>query len=334
MTLFDRWRPIRRPVAPTEPVLRWLVLQQGANPSTDYYIRPRAQASGCPVRYRDLDREAPVPDDLQPGTRVVIVRYLNPAWAEALRRHQPQLAGIVYFMDDELLDPQAWDGLPAPYRQKLQRYCGRMHRSLAELATAYWGSTAPLCERHADLGMQRVPPLPLAEDADRVPVRPVPGEPVQIFYHGTAVHIDEMRWLRPVIAEVLVACPLAQFEVIGDHEVNRLFRDLPRTRVLHPMGWANYLSHCRSMRGHIGLAPLLPGRFNAGRSPTKLFDIARCGARALCAQQAPYHDTPESLAERRLLALQPADWVEALVAWARTPEPVQAADTIFSTPIG
>lgn len=318
MTLFDRWRPIRRPVAPTEPVLRWLVLQQGPNPSTDYYIRPRAQASGCPVRYRDLDREAPVPDDLQPGTRVVIVRYLNPAWAEALRRHQAQLAGIVYFMDDELLDPQAWDRLPAPYRQKLQRYCGQMHRSLAELATEYWGSTAPLCERHADRSMQLMPPLPLAEDAGRVPIRPVPGEPVQIFYHGTAVHIDEMRWLRPVIAEVLTACPLAHFEVIGDHEVNRLFRDLPRTRVLHPMSWPNYLGHCRAMRGHIGLAPLLPGRFNAGRSPTRFFDIERCRAMAIAAATHPYLSEASARPNRLCLDMDPAIW------GARLAEVVQA----------
>lgn len=313
MNLFDRWRPIRPPKAPTEPVLRWLVLQQGPNPSTDYYIRPRAEASGCPVCYRDLDRDAPTPDDLQPGTRVVVVRYLNPAWAEALRRHQPQLAGIVYFMDDELLDSRAWQGLPSAYRQKLQRYCGRMHRALAELATEYWGSTAPLCEHHADRGMQLVPPLPLAEDAGRVPIAPVPGEPVQIFYHGTAVHIDEMRWLQPVIAEVLSACPLAHFEVIGDHEVNRLFRDLPRTRVLHPMSWPNYLSHCRAMRGHVGLAPLLAGQFNAGRSHTKFFDIARCSAVGVFSNCDQYLFGNNIGEERIYLPLQVDFWADCLI---------------------
>jgi hypothetical protein len=312
MNLFDRWRPIRRPLAPTEPVLRWLVLQQGPNPSTDYYIRPRAEASGCPVVYRHLDLDVPTSADLRPGTRVVVVRYLNPAWAEALRRHQSQLAGIVYFMDDELLDAQVWQGLPPAYRQKLQRYCGRMHRALAELATEYWGSTAPLCERHADRGMQLMPPLPLAEDAGRVPIAPVPGEPVQIFYHGTAVHIDEMRWLRPVIAEVLSACPLAHFEVIGDHEVNRLFRDLPRTRVLHPMSWPNYLSHCRAMRGHIGLAPLLLGVFNAGRSCTKVFDIQRAAARGVFSDLAPYGPDGVQASEGKCWPMLQDAWVQAL----------------------
>ena len=123
-----------------------------------------------------------------------------------------------------------------------------------------------------------------------------------------------MRWLRPVIAEVLSACPLAHFEVIGDQEVNRLFRDLPRTRVLHPMSWPNYLSHCRAMRGHIGLAPLLPGVFNAARSATKRFDIARCRARAVAAHAEPYRNDPADLASGQgvCIDMDPALWARVL----------------------
>lgn len=302
----------------TAPAERWLVLQLGDNPSTYYYVRPRGREAGVPVEYRHIDADAPTAEDLRPGTLVVIVRYLSARWAEALTRHRDGLAGVVYFMDDELLDPSAWKGLPAPYRKKLDHYCRRMAPALAALVSAYWGSTPVLCGRHADRQMLHTPPLPLVEDAGRVPVPVRAGEPVQIFYHGTAAHIDEMRWLRLVITEVLAACPQAHFEVIGDHEVNQIFRHLPRTRVLHPMSWANYLSHCRTMRGHIGLAPLLPGRFNAGRSPTKVFDIARCSSVGLYADVAPYagfvgqEDVPG-----RLLNMRPADWVEALVEQVR-----------------
>ena len=171
-----------------------------------------------------------------------------------------------------------------------------------------------LCERHAERAMRLMPPLPLPEDAGRT-VRPVvPGEPVQIFYHGSAVHLDEMRWLRPVIAEVLSACPLAHFEVIGDQEVNRLFRDLPRTRVLHPMSWPNYLSHCRAMRGHIGLAPLLPGDFNAARSITRVFDIARCGAVFLGAESGPYLGIGGVHRNVTTLPMEADVWTERLLA--------------------
>ena len=316
MSLLDRWRPVRRPMVPTEPVRRWLVLQQGPNPSTDYYIRPRAEASGCPVVYRHLDQDAPTPQDLLPGTRVVVVRYLTPAWARALAKAQAAgaLAGVVYFMDDDLLDPSAWRGLPDAYRRKLDRLCARMAGPIGRLASEYWVSTAALQARHAGRGPRLVPPQMLAEDAGQAPCPVRPGEPVQVFYHGTAAHLDEMRWLRPVIARVLDACPQVHFEAIGDLEVHRLFRDLPRTRVLHPMGWPNYLAHGRQMRGHVGLAPLLPGAFNAARSATKLHDILRCRALAVSARAAAYPEAPGpgSVVGHRL-EMAPAVWVQALI---------------------
>jgi hypothetical protein len=119
-----------------------------------------------------------------------------------------------------------------------------------------------------------------------------------------------------VIAEVLSACPLAHFEVIGDHEVNRLFRDLPRTRVLHPMSWPNYLSHCRAMRGHVGLAPLLPGTFNAARSATKVLDIARASACGIFAEQEPYTEPLVRNAHGMCLPMQAEIWRRAICVLA------------------
>jgi hypothetical protein len=309
-----RWQRLARYDRPADEATAWLVLEQGPNPSSDYYVRPRVGQDGRPVRWRHVEHDRPGPDDLAPGTRVIIVRYLTPRWAEALRQARAGLAGVVYFMDDDLLDPTAWIGLPAAYRRKLDRLCGQMAGAIAELASEYWGSTPVLCQRYGERTMRLMPPLPLAEDAGRVPCPVRPGEPVQLFYHGSAVHLDEMRWLRPVIAEVLDACPQAHFEVIGDHEVNRLFRDLPRTRVLHPMSWPNYLSHCRAMRGHIGLAPLLPGRFNAARSVTKRFDIARCRALAIAARAEPYLTDLANLAfgQGTCVDMDPALWGRVL----------------------
>lgn len=314
-----RWRgPARYERAPHEAT-GWLVLEQGPNPSSDYYVRPRIGQDGLPVRWRHVEKDVPGAEDLAPGTRVVIVRYLTPAWAAALRHARHGLAGVVYFMDDELLDPSAWKTLPATYGKKLDRLCLQQAGAIAELVSEYWGSTPVLCERHAERAMRLMPPLPLPEDAGRT-VRPVvPGEPVQIFYHGSAVHLDEMRWLRPVIAEVLSACPLAHFEVIGDQAVNRLFRDLPRTRVLHPMSWPNYLSHCRAMRGHIGLAPLLPGDFNAARSITRVFDIARCGAVFLGAESGPYLGIGGVHRNVTTLPMEADVWTEHLLARVGSP---------------
>lgn len=308
---------LRRPSRPTAVVnrpeaTRWLVLQLGPNPSTDYYIRPRATASGLPVSYRHIDADPPSADDLSPGTRVVIVRYLTPAWAQALHRHHAQLAGVVYFMDDELLNPAAWAELPKPYRQKLARYCQRMHPWIDVLATEYWGSTAALCEAHADRRMQLVPPLPLPEDAHVQPTPWTPDGPLWAFYHGSAAHRAEIEWLRPVVAEALAQNPRLHFEIIGDHEVNKLYRSLPRTRVLHPLSWPNYLSHCRSFRAHIGLVPLLPGPFNLGRSHTKVYDVNRTGAKGLFASSEAYQESATLRPELRLIPMEEEKWLCAL----------------------
>lgn len=289
----------------------WLVLQQGPNPSTDYYVRPRVQSGGLPVVFRDIDADTPQLGDLEPGTQVVIVRYLTRKWADALWAQRSHLAGVVYFMDDDLLDPSSWADLPAPYRRKLKDYCERMRPAIERLASEYWGSTPALCDRYVALDMKHVPPRQLPEDEGLQPVAPQPEEPVTIFYHGTQSHMAEIRWLRPVIAEVLAACPNTCFEIIGNHEVNKLYRDLPRTRVLHPMTWPNYLSHCRSMRGHIGLAPLMQASFNTGRSHTKVFDIARCRARGFVAEGGPYSNS-EQMNFMHLLPMQYDCWIRTV----------------------
>lgn len=43
--------------------------------------------------------------------------------------------------------------------------------------------------------------------------------------------------------EDLDACPQASFEIFGEHEIYKLYRDLPRVSVLHPMSWQNYLAY-------------------------------------------------------------------------------------------
>nr|MBS0019649.1 hypothetical protein [Gammaproteobacteria bacterium] len=58
---------------------------------------------------------------------------------------------------------------------------------------------------------------------------------MQLFYHGTQAHCEEMRWLYPVMREVLEASPNTRFEIIGNPEINKLYRSLPRTHILYPM---------------------------------------------------------------------------------------------------
>ncbi len=303
----------RRPIYRHE-ARRWLVLQSGPNPSTDYYIRPRAVAAGMPTLYRDADRDLPSADDLQEGTRVVIVRYLSRPWAEALHAHGPRLAGVVYFMDDDLLDPSAWVGLPVSYHRKLLRHFASVAQDIGALTSELWVSTPELGSRYAPLAAVVTPPLPLVDDVPRADSKAARLHSdtgfVRMFYHGTRAHEVEIRWLRPVVAACLEARPQAHMEIIGDHVVNQLYRGLPRTTVLHPMTWPNYLAHCRTMWGHIGLVPLLDSHFNAGRSHTKVFDVARCGALGIYSASGPYASVVSNGENGVLLPNDVSHWID------------------------
>ena len=314
LSLLSRlWQPRKATVNwPQHTVQRWLILQQGDNPSTDYYVWPRLHASGLPVSCRHLDLDKPRAQDFANGTGVVIVRYLNGQWAKALRAYRGRLAQVVYFMDDNLLQPEQWIGLPKPYMKKLNKYCRPFIGDIQQLASSYWFSTHALHKLYRFGSAQVVVPQPLPDDAAVASSYTAPPGPIRLFYHGTAAHTAEINWLQPIIAEVLKHCPDAHFEIMGNHDVNVQYRALPRTRILHPMSWPNYLSHCRALQGHIGLAPLLSTRFNAGRSHSKIYDIARCGAVGLYSTGGPYQPFISHAQNGMLLANEPQIWVDTL----------------------
>lgn len=299
---------------PQNTLRQWLVLQQSDNPSTDYYIRPRLQESGLPVSYKNIDKDLPHFGDLAPGTGVVIVRYLNSRWVSALRTHRSQLSQVAYFMDDDLLRPKHWVGLPRAYVKKLNKYCAAFIPDILTLSSEYWFSTEELRQRYSFKTAQVISPRPLVGDAHGPSLLHPLGErgPIQMFYHGSATHQAEMEWLFPIIGALLKKCPDLHFELIGNHTINQKFRHLPRTRILHPLSWHNYISHCHTLHGHIGLAPILPSPFNGGRSHSKIYDIARCGAVGIYSTPSPYVDAIAHGEDGLLLKNDPDLWVETI----------------------
>jgi hypothetical protein len=313
LSRFRRTRSIRASW-PKKIVHQWLVLQQNDNPSTDYYIRSRLHETGLPVSYKNLDKDLPSFGDLAPGTGVIVVRYLNSRWVKALHTHRSQLSLVAYFMDDDLLHPQHWAGLPRAYIKKLNKHCGAFTQDIQNLSSEYWFSTEALRDRYPFYDAEVLAPKPLLIDIGRSFTQPPLHEtgPIQMFYHGSTTHESEMNWLYPIIEKLLHRCTDLHFEIIGNHAINQKFRHLPRTRILHPLSWANYISHCHSLNGHIGLAPILPSPFNAGRSHSKIYDIARCGAVGVYSDPSPYIHTITHDKDGLLLKNDPNHWVEAI----------------------
>lgn len=290
---------------------RTFVVQEVANPSSDYYIVPRAKQGG-PVRVFNQS-ERPTEAELA-GATVIFVRYVPREWLRFISRNRSAVRRLVYFMDDDLLDPRASRSMPWRYRYKLLRLATIRKSWLRRMGAEVWVSTPYLARKYAEWNPTVIAPIPLAE---QVAAKRASGSSiVKIFYHGTASHLAEMKWLRPIVEDVLQQVPGVSFEIIGTAVVNRLYRALPRVSVVHPMSWSGYQAFCRGSERHIGLAPLLPSPYNAARSHTKFFDIERCGAAGIYSRVAPFADFVNHGEDGLLVDNDPQAWAEAIVRLA------------------
>ncbi|HJV70926.1 glycosyltransferase family 1 protein [Ideonella sp.] len=290
---------------------RLLLLEEGGTPSGDYILAPWLATLGPPVRRLDA-RQPPHTGQIEPGDFVVVQRYLHAPWRQAIERQRHELAGLAWFLDDDLLDPAALAELAGSYAHKIHRLALSQRPWFEQMGSQWWVATEPLARKY---GAQAPTVLPFAPPAALVRPRPA----VRVVYHGTASHQREIDWLHPVVAEVQRRCEHTHVELFGELPVNRRFRDLPRVAVLHPMRWDSYLAHTAAHPADIGLAPLLPGVFNAARGPVKFADYTRQGALGLYSRVPPYEGFVRDGVDGALLPNEPEAWVDAIVRWAGDP---------------
>jgi hypothetical protein len=122
----------------------------------------------------------------------VICRYVNAKQLLQLRIHKSQGFKTVYFMDDDLLDPLAWGGLPWRYRFKLFTQAFIHKGQLLALADEVWVSTPYLQHKYAHLKPMLVTakPTPATSQTQH-------DSAVLVCYHGTASHTAEFMWCFP-----------------------------------------------------------------------------------------------------------------------------------------
>lgn len=280
-----------------------VVLAPGAIPTTDFYLTPRLHNVPTDLAFhfdsRHLDESA---KNLPVGTFIVIVRHAGPAWLDFLYKYRDRWSGVAFLMDDDI--PGAWRSLDVPldYGMRTTHRYLRVRHLLSRVCDRVWKSTEALQKRHSQVESIVVGPL----DFDPGLI-PAPAGTRHWGYHGTRVHMREIRWLVPVVAAVHKAVPEAEFEVFGNHEVGKLFATIPRVKVTPHRSWREYLAHSKMHKLAVGVAPLLPGRFNAVRSHTKAYDISRCGAVGIFPAREPYA-TALAGAGAAMLPDDPAVW--------------------------
>lgn len=286
---------------------RYFVVEEGENPSTDYFILPFLREEGItPVRCSFS--QIPPAEQLD-GASLVFVRYLPDKWKAQVEQHRDRIAAVCFFMDDDLFDWRAFATMPLRYQLKILRLSWTHRKWLKSIGARLLVSTPYLQKKYADWQPQLLPARALVE-REQLPML------TTLFYHGSASHTADLRWLRPVIAKVLEHNEQLAFEVIGDASVNKLFKCLPRVHALHPMKWPSYRALVRRPGRTIGLAPLLDSRFNRARSHTKFFDITAAGAVGVYAQGPVYGGIVEHEKNGLLLPMDRRAWVDGILRLA------------------
>lgn len=286
-----------------------IVLSEGATASTEYFLFPYLNSLGYCATLLDT-RVVPSESLNVSGCRMVVIsRYLPSKWLGVLEELRRQGIKIVYFMDDDLFDLRALQGLPWRYKWKIVSQALLHRRRLQRLCSDVWVSTAYLAEKYAGLRPVLLQPMPSLKTLET-------PKSIHVCYHGTASHQKEIEWLLPIVKAVQERMDHIHFELFGTQAVHKIFRTLPRVSILHPMSWPNYLSFTSVQKRDLALAPLLPGAFNAARGPTKFYDYARMGAVGLYSDHPPYRGFINDGVDGALLENDPGVWADALTELA------------------
>lgn len=284
-----------------------MLLHQGAGSSIDHFLRLPLERQGMTLGELNTSH---LPDrtsheQLNQADLVVVVRYLPHAWLRLLRQRRRQGLAMAFLMDDDLLDPAALRDLPALYRRRLEQKITRRRRWVGRLFDHLLVSSAPLAGKYAHLGAVLLPLQPhpsLLAHSGRL----------QLAYCGTSVHQQEFLWLLPLLEAVQQQHSHTHIDLFGDLTINRLFRHIPRLRILHPMDWSRYQDATGEGRIDVLLCPLLESRFNHYRAAVKFIDAARSGAVGLYSNRPPYRGFIRDGVDGLLLSDDHSCWLQAL----------------------
>ncbi|KRD63426.1 hypothetical protein ASE60_31275 [Ensifer sp. Root278] len=293
---------------------RIIVFGRIPNPTFDYYLAARLEAPDMPS-YQVADirgRETPPVD--ADGAFVIICRYASPSVLRWIESHAERLSGVGLFLDDDI--PAVVTGKDADFFYRLFLWYRALWplRRLNRHLDIVWASTPHLASRLRQAKAVVLPPAPpkaLWSDADDyIDAQNAVKSEVLIGYHATGVHLEEHRFLRPIIAEVLRERPQARFEVFADRRARAIWQGLDRVQIREPMPWMEYLADAKARRIDIMLVPLAPSHVNDSRAPTKRIDVARYRAAGVFSAGAAYGHT--SCGAELRPSYDPTSWREVI----------------------
>ena len=250
----------------------------------------------------------------------LIIRYSNAFSFTLMIRKSPSL---IYFMDDDLLDLSALNGIPLKYKLRILRKTFLLKAVIFFLRPNIWVSSTYLKCKYELLNPHLLRPIASQALLKRVAFSKKQllnsTRRQKICYHGTWSHQNEIKWLVPIIREVQSRCPNTTFEIIGGERVAKLFKGITRVEVLETMPWPQYLDHTSNVHQDIGLAPLMDTLFNRGRGPIKFFDYARAGAVGIYSKGPAFGEFVADGVDGFLLDNDPQLWIKKIVELVNNP---------------
>ena len=278
------------------------LVEEQYNPSSDFFVLPALMLNKQARIIRCGFKQLPSAEALIDAT-VIFVRYICAAWVKLIEKVRPHLHKLIFFIDDDVFSVAASAGMSLRYRFKLANLAARHYGWLQKQAAQLWVSTPYLYNKYSHLQPRLVLPAPVGR----------PKSVCCLFYHGTASHNAEIRWLRPVIEQVLARNNGIAFEIVGGDDVYKLYRGLDRVTVIHPMKWSAYQCFLNAEQRHIGLAPLLNTPFNKARSYAKFFGIHSCGAVGIYSENGIFSQIVQHGINGLVISMQQEAWVEAIL---------------------
>lgn len=286
------------------------VVEERVNPSTDFFVLPFLKREGAFVQ-RLTFNELPNVQHMKNAV-VIFIRYVPSKWKQFITSYGDSIRKIYFFMDDDLFDLGAFKKLPLHYQTKLVGLSWRRQQWLKSVNAQLLVSTEYLADKYSVWKPKVLSPVP-------APFK-VESEVVSIFYHGTGSHLSEIKWLYPVMEQVMKDNENTFFQLFGDASVSKMYRTLERVSVLHPVSWSVYQVMLRQSSLDIGLAPLLKSSFNSARSYTKFFDITMMGGVGIYPENSIYNQVVEHQVNGLLLPMQQEDWVAEIGSMVKNKE--------------
>lgn len=290
-----------------------LVINRIPSSTADIYLCPRLKNARLPVTFINLRKHLPDSNYFTGKTFVIISRYINKPWCEALNAYRDSLSGIAYLMDDDIPEAGYDLTLPPGYAIGLAWFFFKYHNRLQELSSELWVSSPYLFEKYKSEVTHLIEPIFIAKERSSA-AKQNEGEhrPVTIFYHAQRPHYRDNLWLKDIIVEIQKRYDHTVFETFGGEKVRDAYKTIPRTHVLKRFNWQEYLDFCAQQDHDIGLAPLTNGAFNRARSINKLFDISRCGGAGIYSNSEPYSNVIDNGKTGVLCDQKAEDWINAI----------------------